>query len=125
MAAKPPKPATVDEYLAAVPAARRARFDALRRTVLDATPDAVEGIAYDMPAYRLGGRFLCSIGCYGQHDSLFPASQVVIDRLGNQVSPYIRGRGTFRFPADQPLPLELIDRIVRIRHEEVAAAGRG
>ena len=119
------RPATVDEYLATVPDARRARFDALRRTVLDAAPDAVESIAYDMPAYRLGGRFLCSIGCYGRHDSLFPASQVVLDRLGDEVSPYVRGRGTFRFTVDQPLPLELVERIVSVRREEVMAARAG
>ncbi len=116
-------PATVDEYLAAIPVDRRARFDSLRATILAAAPDAEEGIAYDMPAYRLGGRFMCSIGCYAHHDSLFPASQVIIDRLGDEVSPYVRGRGTLRFLASKPLPLELIERIVRIRHEETAAAG--
>ena len=122
--AGPPGPATVDEYLATIPGERRARFDALRRTVRDAAPDAEEVIAYDMPAYRLGGRFLCSIGCYLRHDSLFPASQEVIDRLGDEVAPYVKGRGTLRFPANQPLPLDLIERIVRIRHEETVAGGR-
>lgn len=116
-----PKPVTVDEYLATLSDDRRSRFEELRRTVRSAAPDAEEVIAYDMPAYRLGGRFMCSIGCYARHDSLFPASQVVIDRLGGEVSPYVKGRGTFRFPANQPLPLGLVERIVRIRHEETAA----
>ncbi len=119
------KPATIDEYLAAIPDERRARFDSLRQTVLTAAPDAEEVIAYDMPAYRFRGRFMCSIGRYAHHDSLFPASQGIIDQLGDEVSPYVKGRGTFRFPANQPLPLELIDRIVRIRYEETAAAGKG
>ena len=122
MPAKPTKPATVAEYLAAISGDRRARFEKLLATVRAAAPDAEEGIAYDMPAYRLGGRFLCSTGCYTRHDSLFPASQVVIDRLGDEVAPYVKGRGTLQFPANRPLPLDLIDRIVRIRHEETAAA---
>jgi uncharacterized protein YdhG (YjbR/CyaY superfamily) len=117
-----PKPANVPEYLAALREDRRARFESLRATVRAAAPDAEEVIAYDMPAYRLAGRFMCSIGCYARHDSLFPASQVVIDRLGDEVAPYVKGRGTLQFPANQPLPLELIGRIVRIRHEETAAA---
>jgi uncharacterized protein YdhG (YjbR/CyaY superfamily) len=78
-----------------------------------------------MPAYRFGGRFVCSIGAYKRHDSFFPASQVVVDRLGDEVAPYVKGRGTLQFPAGEPLPLELIDRIVRIRHEETAAAAKG
>lgn len=118
----PAKPATVDEYLAAISDERRTRFEGLRATVRAAAPDADEVIAYDMPAYRLGGRFMCSIGCYARHDSLFPASQLVIDRLGDEVAPYVKGRGTLQFPASRPLPLDLIDRIVRIRHEETAAA---
>ena len=119
------KPVTVEAYLAGIPDDRRARLEALRRAVRAAVPEAEEGIAYDMPAYRLGGRFMCSIGAYKRHDSFFPASQVVIDRLGDEVARYVKGRGTLQFPAAEPLPLELIDRIVRIRHEETAAAGKG
>jgi uncharacterized protein YdhG (YjbR/CyaY superfamily) len=119
------KPATVEAYLAGIPDDRRARLEALRGIVRSAVPEAEEGIAYDMPAYRLGGRFMCSIGVYKRHDSFFPASQVVIDRLGDEVARYVKGRGTLQFPAAEPLPLELIDRIVRIRHEETAAAGKG
>jgi uncharacterized protein YdhG (YjbR/CyaY superfamily) len=119
------KPATVEAYVASAPEDRRAGLEALRRTVAEAAPDAVEVIAYDMPAYRLCGRFMCSFGAYRRHYSLFPASQVVIDTLGEEVAPYVKGRGTLQFPADRPLPLDLIARIVAIRHEETAAAGRG
>ncbi len=114
------KPATVAAYLDALSADRRERFEPLRAAVRAAAPDADEVIAYDMPAYRVGGRFLCSIGAYARHDSLFPASQVVIDRLGDEVAPYVKGRGTLRFPLRRPLPLELVGRIVRIRLDEVA-----
>jgi uncharacterized protein YdhG (YjbR/CyaY superfamily) len=114
-----PRAESVAAYLAALPDDRRARFEALRKAVRTAATDAEEVIAYDMPAYRLGGRFLCSIGAYRRHDSLFPASQVVIDRLGDAVAPYVKGRATLQFPANQPLPLDLVDRIVRVRREEV------
>jgi uncharacterized protein YdhG (YjbR/CyaY superfamily) len=118
------KPATVAEYLAAAPEDRRAGIEDLRRTVTAAAPDAVECIAYDMPAYRLNGRFMVSFGAYKQHYSLFPASQAVIDTLGEEVAPYVKGSGTLQFPAKHPLPLDLITRIVRIRRDETAAAGR-
>lgn len=118
-------PTTVDEHLAGMPPERRTRLEALRRIVADGAPDAQECIAYGMPAYRLRGRFMLSFDAYRHHDSLFPASQAVVDRLGDEVAPYVKGKGTLQFPADRPLPLELIERIVRIRHEETAAAGTG
>ncbi len=117
------KPTTVAEYLAAAPEDRRTGLEDLRRTVIAAAPEAEECIAYDMPAYRLHGRFVVSFGAYRRHYSLFPASQVVIDALGDEVVPFVRGKGTLQFPADRPLPLDLISRIVRIRREETAAAG--
>jgi uncharacterized protein YdhG (YjbR/CyaY superfamily) len=119
------KPATVDEYIAAAAVDRRAGLEDLRRTVVRAAPAAEECIAYDMPAYRLGGRFVCSFGAYKRHYSVFPASRVVVDALGDEVAPYVKGRGTLQFPADRPLPLDLIDRIVRIRVDETAAAAGG
>jgi len=116
------KPATVAEYLAVAPDDRRAGLEALRRTVTAAAPQAEECIAYDMPAYRLNGRFMVSFGAYKRHYSLFPASRVVLDTLGEEAAAYAKGKGTFQFPADRPLPLDLVARIVRVRVDETAAA---
>ncbi len=74
--------ATVDGYLAAQPPARRAVLEEFRKTISAAAPDAVESIAYGMPAYRVDGRFLVSFSAFTKHYSLFPASAVVIDRAG-------------------------------------------
>lgn len=118
----PFKPASVEEYLGILSPERRERFELLRATVLASVGDAVEVISYDMPAYKVGPRFVCSIGAFKQWDSLFPASDVVVERLGDEVAPYVKGRGTFQFPLKRELPVDLIGRIVRIRCEEVADA---
>ena len=114
----PAKPASVAEYLDALSAERRARFESLRATVRAAAPAAEETIAYDMPAYRLRGRFMCSIGAYARHDSLFPASEGIETELAGEVDRYLAGKGTIQFPASEPLPLDLIRRIVEIRVRE-------
>lgn len=121
-----PTPTTVDEYLATLPEDRQAVMSELRRTVVAAAPEATEALAYRMPALRShGGQFLISYDAYKAHYSLFPASDAVIDRLGDALAPYLAGKGTIRFPASRPLPLDLIRRIVEIRVEENAArAGR-
>ena len=98
-------------------------MEELRRTVNAAAPEATETIAYNMPALRShGGQFLVSYDAYKKHYSLFPASDAVIQALGDDLKPHLRGRGTIQFPAHEPLPTELIRRIVEIRVSENAAA---
>jgi uncharacterized protein YdhG (YjbR/CyaY superfamily) len=113
--------ATVDEYLASLPAGRRAAMDELRRAVNAAAPEATETIAYQMPALRShGGRFLVSYAAYKHHYSLFPASDAVVHELGAAIHPFLSGRGTIHFPADQPIPADLVTRIVEVRIAENA-----
>lgn len=116
-----PKHTSVDDYLAALPDDRRTPMQQLRETVHAAAPDAVEVITYNMPGFTVDGRFFVSYDAFKKHYSLFPASQAVIDGLGDEVTPHIAGRGTLRFAADHPLPLDLIARIIAIRLREHAA----
>ena len=118
--------ATIDEYLATLPSDRRVAMQALRRAARAAAPDATEAIAYGMPALRShGSQFLVSYDAFKHHYSLFPASGAVVEALGDELKPYLAGKGTIRFPADKPIPTDLVTRIVKIRVEENAArAGR-
>ncbi len=115
-------PTSVDDYLATVPDERRAALEQLRQTIKAAAPEATETIAYQMPAFRSHGRqFLVSYAAYKHHYSLFPASGAVIEALGDALTPYLAGKGTIRFPADQPIPTALVTKIVTVRLEENAA----
>ena len=114
-------PNSVEEYLAALPEGPRAALEELRRTIKGSAPEATEEIAYQMPAFRINGRFLVSFAAYKNHCSLFPASEAVIEGLGDELKPYFSGKGTIRFRANQPLPAALVRKIVKKRIEEVAA----
>jgi uncharacterized protein YdhG (YjbR/CyaY superfamily) len=119
------KPATVEEYLAELVPERRAALEGLRTTVNAAAPEATESIAYEMPALRShGGQFLVSYAAFKNHYSLFPASDRVVATLGDELTPYLAGKGTIRFPASRPIPLDLVRRIVEIRVAENAAAAK-
>ena len=111
----------VDEYMAQLPDDQRAAMEQLRSTVRSAAPDATEVIAYNMPALRLSGRFLVSFDAFKRHYSLFPWSDSMLEELGDALRPYAVGKGTIQFPADEPIPLALVSRIVEIRLREVAA----
>ena len=115
-------PITVDDYIAAVPEDRRDTLELVRRAIKTAAPESIETIAYQMPAFRShGGRFLVSYAAYKHHYSLFPASGAVIDALGDELTPYLSGKGTVRFPASEPLPLDIVAKVVRARLAEIGA----
>ncbi len=110
---------SIDDYLEALPAERRAPMAQLRAAVRAAAPEAEEVITYKMPGLRLAGRFLVSYDAFARHYSLFPASDGVRAELGAELTPYLAGKGTIRFPADRPLPLDLVRRVVEARVREV------
>jgi uncharacterized protein YdhG (YjbR/CyaY superfamily) len=118
-------PTTVEEYLATLPEDRRAVVNQLRETIRAAAPEATETIAYSMPAFRShGGQFLVSFAAYKAHYSLFPASGAVVEALGQDLAPYLSGKGTIHFPTTEPLPLSTVSKVVKIRLAENAAHDR-
>ena len=110
----------VDDYMAGLAPDRRAVMEQLRSTIRAAAPHATEVISYNMPAFRVHGHFLVSYEAFKQHYSLFPWTDEMVEELGEAVRPYAVGKGTLRFPADEPIPLDLVTRIIEIRNREVA-----
>ena len=118
-------PATVDEYLASLSDDERAALESTRATVNAAAPDADESIAYGMPALRShGGRFLVSYAAFKHHYSLFPASGAVVEACGDELTPYLSGKGTIQFPLDAPLPAALVKRLVKARAAKLLGISR-
>ncbi|HXJ62820.1 MAG TPA: DUF1801 domain-containing protein [Actinomycetota bacterium] len=115
-------PAEVDAYLAALPDDQRALLAKLRETIRAAAPSAVETISYQMPAFKLHGRFLVSYAGFSDHCSLFPASGQVLDEHGDAVKAFRTGKGTLQFTVDHPIPITLVRKIVKTRVAEVEAA---
>ena len=117
-----PDTSSVEAYLASLPDASRTVLENLRHQIRVAAPGAEETIAYDMPAFRLNGRFLVSCAAYKRHCSLFPASADVQEACGAELVPYLHGRATIQFRPEQPLPEDLVRRIIEVRVREVEAA---
>lgn len=113
-----PDPVTVDDYLATLPEDRRGPMEALRAAIKAAAPGATEVISYKMPAFKTHGQFLVSYDAYKRHYSLFPASAAVVEAIGDELAPYLAGRGTIQFRAGEPIPTDLVRRIVEVRVAE-------
>ena len=119
---------TIDEYLAALPADKRAALQYLRRAIKAAAPGAEECISYGIPAYRLDGGLLVHFGAAAKHCALYPRR--IIESFKPELARYETSKGTIRFQPDDPLPAALVRRIVKalIARRDArrpAAAARG
>ncbi len=125
MGATPPD--TLDAYIAGFPAEVQERLQAIRTTIRAEVPEAEEAISYRIPTFRLGGRALIYVAAFANHVSVYPAPVHHPD-FAEDMARYGSGRGTARFPMNEPIPFELITRMVRFRlqeHRARAGAGRG
>lgn len=119
------QPATVADYLAALPEPQRVALERLRAVIMAAAPGGTDAISYRMPAVRYRGRVLLSYAAFRDHCSLFPWSGATIDSLGEELAPYRTGKGTLQFRTDEPIPDTLVERIVKARIAEIAAGRPG
>ena len=117
------KPATIDEYLAAVPADKRAALEKLRRLIQSAAPKAEECISYGLPAFRQG-RMLVAFGAAAGHCSFYPMSSTLIEAHREELKGYSTSKGTIRFQPAKPLPAALVRKLVKARLAENAAKVR-
>jgi uncharacterized protein YdhG (YjbR/CyaY superfamily) len=116
---KQPSRADVDEYLASIPAAKRAALQKIRTAIRAAAPGAEEGFSYGLPAFRLDGRPLVCYGASPNHCSFFPMSPAVIRAHADDLQKYQTSKGTIRFPAERPLPAALVRKLVKARIAEL------
>lgn len=116
---RPTVPANVTEYIAGFPPKVRAPLRKVRATARRAAPDAEETISYRMPTMKQNGVVLY-YAAFKDHLSLFPPVRGDA-RLVQDCAPYANAKGNLLFPYEGPLPLRLIERIVRHRVKQNAA----
>ena len=115
-------PASVEEYIDAQPEAVRPKLEQVRAAIRKAVPEAVEGIAYRMPGYKLNGKPLLYFAAFKEHYSLFAASGTFLQSLEEELRGYELRKGTVHFPLTKPVPVKLISRIAKLRAAGIAAA---
>jgi len=111
--AKANNPKTHDDYLVAVTEDKRAALQKLRKAIKRAAPNAEECISYQVPAFRLNGKFLVAYGAATNHCAFYPGT--TIKAFKDDLKGYDTGKGTIRFSADKPLSAALVRKLVRLR----------
>ena len=120
MSARDPR---VDAYLATLPADQQGLLEGVRATIRRVVPDAEETIAYDMPAFRLAGRFLVSYAGWKRHCSLYPLTDSFLAAHAAEIEGFGRTKGSIHFTAAKPLPPALLDELIRTRVADLAVEG--
>lgn len=107
------KPKNIDEYIARFPPDVQAVLKKIRETINQAAPGAEETIKYQMPTFLLNGN-LVFFAAFKKHIGFFPP--VTGDRkLTQDLSKYEGPKRSLKFPLDQPIPYDLIRKIVKVR----------
>ena len=107
---------SVDNYIARFPANARKKLTQIRKLVKQIAPAAEERISYRMPAFFLNGVLLW-YAAYSKHIGFYPMGSGVA-KFERELKTYKHAKGSIQFPIDEPLPLELIKRIVKFRVKE-------
>ncbi|MGV8853108.1 MAG: iron chaperone [Devosia sp.] len=118
-----PVPQSTLDFLAALPEAQRAALLALRTDIVAAAPEAEEYIGYGIPAFRQNGA-LVSFGATRSKCSLYVQSPAVMAAFADELVGRDTSKGTIRFTPDQPLPTDLVHRLVKARLAENDARQR-
>jgi len=107
---------TIDDYISGFPVEAKAQLRLLRRLIHDAAPDAEEKIVYQMPTFYFHGN-LVHFAAYKSHIGFYPAPSAIA-AFRDELSAYKGAKGSVRFPINEPLPCDLIARIVAFRFRE-------
>jgi uncharacterized protein YdhG (YjbR/CyaY superfamily) len=107
---------SIDEYIATFPKEVQTLLERVRTTIKVAAPGAEERISYQMPAFAQNG-ILVYFAVHKEHIGFYPTASGIV-AFQAKLSPYTSSKGAVQFPISQPLPLELIGKIVQFRVAE-------
>ena len=108
--------ATIDEYLATVPKKVQGILQELRQAIREAAPEAREAMSWQMPTFKLNGD-LVHFAAHKNHIGFYPAPSA-IEAFKEELSAYKTSKGAVQFPLDEPLPFDLVKKMVRFRVKE-------
>ena len=110
------QPGTMDDYIKAFPKDVQSILGKIRQSIREAVPEAEETISYRMPAFKLKGRVLVYFAAFRRHIGLYPPAP---REFKNEVSAYEGPKGNLKFPISDPIPYDLVTRIVLFRKKAI------
>ena len=104
----------IDAYITAFPPATQARLQEVRELIRSVAPAAIETMSYAIPTFDLNGKHLVHFAGYAKHIGFYP-TPAAIEAFEDELDGYTRAKGSVQFALNQPLPVDLIRRMVEFR----------
>jgi uncharacterized protein YdhG (YjbR/CyaY superfamily) len=114
----------IDQYLSTLEEAERATLTQLRDMIVAIVPDAEQCISYGMPAFKLEGKTIAGFAAFKSHLSYLPHSGSVIRQLAKETAGYTKTKGSLHFLVNEPLPKELVKKLLDTRMSEAFGPSR-
>ncbi|MCW7460920.1 iron chaperone [Leptospira limi] len=110
------KPENIDEYILLFPKEIQIKLNHVRKIIREEAPNAKEAIKYAIPTFIQNGN-LVHFAAYKNHLGFYalPSGNI---KFQKEISKYKSGKGSIQFPITEPIPDELIRKIVRFRIKE-------
>ena len=105
----------IDDYLQRLDEPKRSTLSQLRRDILAVVPDAEQCISYGVPGFKIDGKTIAGFAAFKNHLSYLPHSGSVFPELADELAGYQTSSGSLRFPVNQPLPPELVEKLIAVR----------
>lgn len=112
-------PSDIDVVLDSFDDPQRSALQKTRVTIGQLLPGAVESIAWGMPTWRVDGEAVVSILGFAKHNSVFPQSGSIVERLGSALDGYVVTKGTIHFDIAKPFPKPLMKALLAARIAEL------
>lgn len=109
-------PSNIDAYISQFSPEIQLILNQMRNLILQAAPESKEVISYQMPAFQYKG-ILVYFAAYAKHIGFYPTPSA-IEKFKSELSEYKTSKGAVQFPIKQPLPEDLITRMVQFRVRE-------
>ena len=104
----------IDEYIKNFPPDTQKVLQKIRQTVNKAAPGCEESITYGIPTLKYKGKYVIYFAGFKNHVSVYPVHFSFDDKtLQKELKPYLSGKGTAKFPLDNPVPYDLIAKVTR------------
>jgi uncharacterized protein YdhG (YjbR/CyaY superfamily) len=116
--------AEIDEYIGRLDEPKRSTLEQLRRDILSVVPDAEQCLSYAVPGFKVAGTTIAGFAAFKNHLSYLPHSGSVFPELADELVEYHRSTGALRFAIGQPLPRDLVEKMIAIRLRQSASTRR-
>ncbi len=108
---------SINEYISTLPENAQNAMGEIIATIKAKVPNAEEHISYNMPAFKVNGEYFVHFSAWKNHIGMYPIP-AGNEAFQKQIEPYRSAKSSLNFPLDKPMPIKLIEKVIKFRIAE-------